>query len=101
MYDIRMNGFLTLTWANVKSAIIYGLLTSVVTFALVVGTSILAHGSFYGLEWSVILDKAAIAVVGVLVSLVSLLKNLLTDAQGRFLGIIEVIPDKSKEEKHD
>lgn len=87
-----MNGYLTLSWTNVKSALVYGFLSTFVTFSLVVGSSILAHGSIYGLDWHNIIDKGAIAVIGVLVSLVSILKNLLTNDQGKFLGMVQVIP---------
>ncbi len=86
------NGYLTLSWTNIKSALVYGVLSTLVTFLLVVGISILAHGSIYGLDWPNILDKGAMAVIGVLVSLVSLLKNLLTDDKGKFLGLVQVIP---------
>ena len=94
-----MNGFLTLTWSNIKSALVYGVLTSIVTFVLVAGTLILSHGSIYGIDWATVIDKAAIAVIGILVSFVSLLKNLLTDSQGKFLSAFTVIPDKSPLEK--
>lgn len=100
MYNKKhMNGFLTLTWSNLKSAFVYGVLTSTVTFVLVVGTLILSHGSIYGIDWANVIDKAAIAVIGILVAFVSVLKNLLTDSQGKFLGAFTVIPDKSPLEK--
>lgn len=94
-----MNGFGTLTWSNVKSAIIYGLLTCLMTALYIVGSTILAHGSIYGVDWTDLLDKTAIAVIGVLVSITSILKNLLTNSKGEFLGLITVIPDKNPTEK--
>jgi len=94
-----MNGFLTLDWSNVKSAVIYGILTSIVTFLIVIGSGILTHGSIYGINWTVLIDKGAIAVIGVLVTIVSLFKNLLTNNQGKFLGFLDVIPDKDPTEK--
>lgn len=96
-----MNGFFTLTWSNVKSAVIYGVLTAVVTFLLVVFTNIIEAGTIYGLDWAHIIDKGLVAVISVLVVGVSLLKNLLTNSQGKFLGILEVIPDKTKDSKKD
>jgi hypothetical protein len=93
------NGLFTLTWSNVKSALIYGLLAVVVTFLLVVCQMILDAGSIYGLDWLAILDKGALAVIGVFVSFLSIVKNLLTTADGKFLGFLEVIPDKTKAKK--
>lgn len=89
-----MKGFFNLTWSNVKSALIYGVLTSIATFLLVVGESVLEAGTIFGLDWANIIDRSVIAVIGGMVVLVSLVKNLLTDSQGRFLGVLEVIPDK-------
>ncbi len=88
-----MNGIFTLTWENIKGAVIYGLLTALLTFVLVVGNSVITHGSIYGLDWSNIIDQGVLAVLGILVASVSIIKNLLTDDQGRFLGITKVIPD--------
>ncbi len=96
-----MNGLFTLTWSNVKSAVIYGLMTMIVTFIYVTGSSILSHGSIYGLDWADIVNKGAIATLGILVSFTSIIKNLLTDSKGNFLGVLEVIPDKTKTEKTD
>ena len=86
-----MNGIGTLSWANIKSAVVYGVLMAVVTFLLVVGNSIITHGSIYGLDWPNIIDEGVLAVLAVLVAGVSLLKNLLTDNQGNFLGVTKVV----------
>lgn len=90
-----MNGLFTLTWSNIKSAVVYGVLTALVTFIVVVGNSILTHGSIYGLDWPNIIDKGILAVLAILVASVSVLKNLLTDDQGKFLGVTKVIPDNT------
>jgi hypothetical protein len=90
-----MNGYLTLTWSNVKSALIYGALVSLLTFAMAIGQDVLDAGSLFLVDWSESLDRGGVAVVGVLFSVVSIIKNLLTNAQGKFLGVVEVIPDKS------
>jgi hypothetical protein len=91
-----MNGYLTLNWANIKSAFVYGVLTSLATFLLVISQGILEHGSIFNVDWTGLVDKGAIAVLGVFVTIVSILKNLLTDAQGKFLGMVTVIPDKAQ-----
>ncbi len=90
-----MNGFLTLNWENVKSAVVYGVLMVFVTFFLAAAGIVLEHGSIYGVDWANAFDRGVISALGVIVSLVSLLKNLLTNDQGKFLGVIEVVPDKT------
>lgn len=82
-----MNGIGTLSWSNIKSAVIYGVLMAVVTFVLVVVNSIITHGSIYGLDWPNVIDQGVLAVLAVLAAGASLLKNLLTDNQGNFLGV--------------
>lgn len=99
MYDIYMNGLFTLSWSNVKSAIVYGVLTLVVSFVLAFAQGVLNAGSIFGLDWKAIVDSAVIATIPTLIVLVSLGKNFLTDAQGKFLGKTEVIPDKTKSVK--
>ena len=93
------NGLLTLSWSNVKSAVVYGVLTLGSMFVLSVLQNILNAGSIFGLDWMKIVDSAVIATIPTLIIVVSLGKNLLTDAQGKFLGVTEVIPDKSAEVK--
>lgn len=90
-----MNGFLKLNWTNLKSAAVYGVMSAAASVAFVVGSDILRHGSVYGIDWHAELDKGGVAIVGIIVTFVSVIKNLLTDAEGKFLGVIEVIPDKS------
>lgn len=99
MYNLFMNGLFTLTWSNVKSAIVYGALTLGVTFALSVAQSVLNAGSIFGLNWKAIVDSAVIATIPVLIIVISLAKNLLTSSKGNFLGAIEVIPDKGSSDK--
>lgn len=94
MYNLFMNGYLTLNWANIKSAFVYGVLTSLTTFSLVVAQGIIDHGSIFSVDWTGLVDKGAIAVLGIFVTVISIFKNLLTDAQGKFLGLFTVIPDK-------
>lgn len=97
-----MNGLFTLTKANVKSALVYALLTLGASFILAFAQGVLNAGSIFGLDWKAIVDSAVIATIPVLIALISLGKNLLTDSQGKFLGHTEVIPDKTNTEtKHD
>lgn len=93
-----MNGLFTLTKANVKSALVYGLLTLGISFALAFAQGVLQAGSIFGLDWKAIVDSSVIATIPVLITLISLAKNLLTDSQGKFLGATTVIPDKSTTE---
>lgn len=94
-----MNGFLTLTWSNIKSALVYGIITLGAIFLLSVLQSILNAGSIFGLDWKQIVDSAVIATIPALIIVVSLAKNLATDSKGKFLGAVEVIPGKGAEEK--
>lgn len=94
-----MNGLFTLTWSNVKSALVYGLLVLATSFALALVQNILSAGSIFGLDWKHIVDTSVIATLPIGIAGLSLLKNFLTDAQGKFLGKTEVIPDKTPTEK--
>lgn len=89
-----MKGMFNLTWSNVKSALIYGVLSLVVMFLYTVGNSIIDAGTIFGLDWKAILDKGVVESLSVFVFGVSILKNLLTNNRGEFLGLTEVIPDK-------
>lgn len=91
-----MKGYFKVNLANIKSAVVYGLLTVVVVSGGVTLESIASHGSIYGLDWADILDKSALATIGVVIGFISVLKNLLTNDKGEFLGVVEVIPDKKK-----
>lgn len=94
-----MNGLFTLTWSNVKSAVVYGVLALGATFILSFLQSVLNAGSIFGLDWKSIIDSATIATIPVFITFVSLGKNLLTTSQGKFLGVTEVIPDKTDSTK--
>lgn len=96
-----MNGLFTLTWANVKSAVVYGGLVLATSFVLSVAQSILDAHSIFGLDWKHIVDTAVVATIPVGVAGLSLLKNLLTDSSGHFLGFFKVIPDNAPVEKTD
>lgn len=94
-----MNGLFTLTWSNVKSALVYGGLTLLVSFLLALAQNVLNAGTIFGLDWKAIIDSTVIATIPVIIILISLVKNLLTDSKGKFLGATEVIPDKGTTDK--
>lgn len=86
------NGMFKLDWANIKSAVVYGLLTLGVTFLLSVVETILKAGSVFHINWHQVVDGGAMAVLPVFITMISLLKNLLTTNSGKFLGIVKVVP---------
>ena len=77
-----MNGIGAISWVNVKSAIVYGLV-AVILF-------IIAKGSIFGLDWRVITD------VGIMAILTSFVKNFLTTNEGNFAGVVKVVDEPSK-----
>lgn len=72
------SGILELSWINIKSGLIYGLLAVIVY--------VISKGSVFGLDWKTLVD------VGVLGLLTSLVKNFFTSDNGKFAGVIKVIP---------
>lgn len=73
------NGIGKLSWVNVKSAVIYGLVLGLgAMFAY--GLSI---GDFWALNWHVLLNTGGFALIG------SILKNLLTTNSGNFIGLVK------------
>ena len=87
------NGLFTVDWENIKSAIVYGLLTMAVVFVLSVAHGIYDHGSFIGVDWARVIDTGAIKSLGIFVSGLSILKNMLTTSKGNFVGAVKVIPE--------
>jgi len=82
-----MQGFLQLDWTNVRSAVVYGLLTMLVAgldYVLKLGDTSLIH----------IHDLTNVMVLAGGVFFISLLKNLLTTSSGKFLGSVQVTPPK-------
>lgn len=88
------NGIFKITWSNVMSALVYGILTLGAVFLLSIFQGILDKGSIFGLDWKRIVDHATIATIPTLIAGVSIFKNLLTTSDGKFLNTTEVIPDK-------
>lgn len=85
------NGLLKLDWENWKSAVVYGLLAMVLGGVFAVGKYIFDAGTIFGLDWKIIIDKGAMASLGMFIATVSILKNLLTTSQGKFLGVTKVV----------
>lgn len=88
------NGLFKLTWENIKSAIVYGLLTLAATFVLSVAQKVMDAGTFFGLNWLAIIDSSAVSTLPLIITAVSIIKNLLTTSDGKFLNTTDVIPDK-------
>jgi hypothetical protein len=88
------NGLFTIDWVNVKSAIVYGLLTMALAFILAVAEGVLKEGSIFGIDWSMVIDRGVLVSLGVFVSMVSIIKNLLTTKRGDFLGTMKVSEGK-------
>jgi hypothetical protein len=75
----------TINWINVKSALVYGVLSAL----LAMGIYAIGVNDVFGLNWKEVVNAG---VFGLLTVLVSLIKNLLTTGGGDFLGLIKVIP---------
>ena len=71
---------------NLKSALVYGILTALV----VVGIEVIAAKNIFALDWKTLVNDGVIAMVGVFVSLI---KNFLTTNEGKFVGVVKVIPE--------
>ncbi len=88
------NGIGKLSWVNVKSALVYGVLTLVSVFGLAVVQGVLKAGSLFGLDWKAIIDSATIATLPALISGLSLMKNFFTTSRGNFVGMVKVTPEE-------
>lgn len=76
------NGIGLLSWVNVKSALVYGLVAGV----LATVAYMLSVGDVFVLDWKLVLNNF---VFGFLTSVV---KNMATTNEGNFLGVTKVIP---------
>lgn len=86
-------GLLKISWVNIQSAVVYGVVSMFFAAIITVGNAIKDHGSIFGLDWHNIIDTTAMVVLSIFVALTSVIKNLLTTEKGNFLGSIKVIPD--------
>ncbi len=76
----------TISWINIKSALVYGLITGVVA----VGLYMIGEGDVFNLSIKPIANVFIFSFLGVFISL---LKNLLTSDEGKFVGAVKVIPE--------
>lgn len=76
----------TISWINIKSALVYGLITGVVA----VGLYMIGEGDVFNLSIKPITNVFIFSFLGVFISL---LKNLLTNESGKFVGAVKVIPE--------
>lgn len=75
----------TISWINIKSALVYGVLSAFLAMIIyAVGV-----GDVFLIDWK---ELANAGVYGLLVVLVSFIKNLLTTDKGNFVGLVKVIP---------
>lgn len=77
---------LKISWVNVQSALVYGVLTALLMMALYA----ISIGNMFALDMK---DLANAGAFGFITVIVSLLKNLLTSDAGNFLGAVKVIPN--------
>lgn len=82
-----MNKIFTLSWTNVKSALITALLTAV----LAMGAYVLGIGDIFKIDWKAITN---IGVLSLITAIVSIIKSLLTTDKGKFLGAVKVTEEK-------
>lgn len=76
----------TLDKSNIVSALVYAILMALVSM----GIYIIEVGDIFALNSHVLINSGVLAFV---TGIVSLIKNLLTDNAGKFLGVAKVIPD--------
>lgn len=79
------NGIGKLSWANIKSALVYGVMWTL----LAVCVYIVETGSIYAVNWKEVLNSGVLGLIGIIISII---KNLLTTSEGDFVGLIKVIP---------
>lgn len=76
------NGLLTLSWGNVKSALISGLVMAILA---IIGYA-QSVGDFSSLNLRTLINVGIFAGLGVIQSLI---KNFLTSNKGNFLGVVD------------
>lgn len=83
----KENKMFTIQWANIKSALVYVFLTaslSILVYIIGVGDVFLISGK----------SLINIGVMSISTGLVSVIKSLLTTNDGKFLGVVSVVPEK-------
>lgn len=75
-----MNGIGTISWMNIKSALMFALLSAFAGLLFY----IIGVGSVWKLDWHVLVDIFSMALAN---GLLSAAKSLLTTSEGNFLGV--------------
>ena len=83
----NMQGIFKLDWANCKSALVYGILWGILVMAIYA----YQVGDLWKLDFHNLVNTGIFAFLG---TVVSLLKNLLTNNKGQFIGKFDVVSDK-------
>lgn len=78
-----MNGIGKLSWVNIKSGLIYGVLWAI----LAMGIYTVEVGDVFALNIKNLINAGAFGFLGIVVSL---LKNILTTNDGKFAGAVKV-----------
>ncbi len=81
-----------ISWVNIKSALVYGLLIAFVLALLAMAGYVLQVGDVFGLDWRALVNAGVIAFISGIVIGVSIIKNLLTTNEGKFMDLVKVIP---------
>ncbi len=79
-----MKGMFSLDANNIRSALVYGILTALMLMAIYV----VGIGDIFKIHYRTLLN---IGVISLLTTFISLVKNLLTNSKGKFAGIVKVI----------
>lgn len=75
----------TLSWINIKSAIVYAILMALLSMIVYV---ISVH-DLWAIDTHVLINSGVLAFF---TGITSLIKNILTTDSGKFLGIFQVVP---------
>ena len=78
-----MSNLFTLSWTEIKSALVYAILTAV--SAMIV--HIVGLGDIFSISIKPLINIGAMSLG---VGLISIIKNLLTNSRGNFLGAVKV-----------
>lgn len=79
----NMSDFFNLSWTEIKSAVVYAVLTALVAM----GMYALGIGDIFTVSIKPLVNIGAMSL---LVGMISIIKNLLTTYNGKFIGSIQV-----------
>lgn len=77
----------TLSWANIKSALVYVFLTATLSILIY----IIGIGDIFLISTKSLVN---IGVMSLATGFVSVIKSFLTTSEGKFLGVVSVVPEK-------